>query len=179
MGAFGMGLRGADREADGISAARLVRVGTVTDVYPGRATARVRFEDEGAYVTAELQVLQRNVMKNRDYAMPDVGERVLCLFLAGASEDGFIIGGVYAVGDQIPSDSTDVRTVRFGDGSTVTYDRAAKKLDVNAKGDVTVTAAGKVDVTAGTSLSLRAGGSIEIKAGGAVSVTGASVKLGG
>ncbi|MFO7597082.1 MAG: hypothetical protein R6W92_12165, partial [Desulfocurvibacter africanus] len=71
--------------------ANLVRVGEVTAVYPATATARVRFQEKQGVVTAELHVPARTAHRNKDYAMPDVGEPVLCVFLPRGREAGFIL----------------------------------------------------------------------------------------
>ena len=67
----------------------------------------------------------RNTFANRDYAMPDIGEDVICVFLPTGTEAGFILGSVYA-GEITPPESTiDRRCVVFSDGSEFMYDRAA------------------------------------------------------
>ena len=78
----------------------------------------------------DLPVLQRNTLKNHDFAMPDVGEDTIVLFFGEGQEDGVIIGSIYA-GEVTPPESTENRrTVVFDDDTRVCYDRQEHKLTV-------------------------------------------------
>ena len=82
----------------------------------------------------DLPVLQRNSLKNHDYAMPDVGEDAIVLFFGEGQEDGVILGSIYA-GEVTPPESTENRrTVVFDDDTRVCYDRAEHKLTVTIEG---------------------------------------------
>ena len=111
----------------------LIKIGEVSVIYPEEGTARVVFDDDDSVVSAPLKVLHRNTFKNGDYAMPDIGEDVVCLFLPCAPEDGFIIGSFYAGEVTPPETDGNRRTVKFSDDTTVTYDRAAHALAVTMK----------------------------------------------
>lgn len=104
---------------------RLIRIGEVSSIDPAKGTARVVFDDEDSLVSYDLAVLQRNTFKNHDYAMPDVGEDVLCIFLPNGEEDGFIVGSFYAGEVTPPENDGNKRTVVFDDESKITYDRSA------------------------------------------------------
>ncbi|MEY4922225.1 MAG: hypothetical protein RLY17_942 [Pseudomonadota bacterium] len=127
---------------------QLVRVGTVTSVDDRAVTARVTFDDQDDVVSHNLSVVVKNTYSNADYWMPDVNEQVLCLFLPVGIEQGWILGSFYDEATLPPAVSGDLRTVKFGDGTTISYDRSLKNLTVNAVGDVNVTAAGKVVIKA-------------------------------
>lgn len=64
--------------------------------------------------------------------MADIGEDVLCVFLPGGIEDGFVLG--YAPEVARPTSNKDERKVRFKDDTTVTYNRATHELDVVIEG---------------------------------------------
>lgn len=112
----------------------LIKIGEVSSIDPGRGTARVVFDDEDGLVSYDLPVLQRNTLKNHDYAMPDVGEDAIVLFFGEGQEDGVILGSIYA-GEVTPPESTENRrTVVFDDDTRVCYDRAEHKLTVTIEG---------------------------------------------
>lgn len=112
----------------------LIKIGEVSSINPAKCTARVVFDDEDGLVSYDLPVLQRNTLKNRDFAMPDIGEDAIVLFFGEGQEDGVIIGSIYA-GEVTPPESTeDRRTVVFDDDTRVCYDRQEHKLTVTIEG---------------------------------------------
>lgn len=112
----------------------LIKIGEISSIDPAKCTARVVFDDEDSIVSFDLPVLQRNSLKNHDYAMPDVGEDVIVLFFGEGQEDGVILGSIYA-GEVTPPESTENRrTVVFDDDTRVCYDRAEHKLTVTIEG---------------------------------------------
>ena len=112
----------------------LIKLGEISSIDPGRGTARVVFDDEMGLVSYDLPVLQRNTLKNHDFAMPDIGEDAIVLFFGEGQEDGVILGSIYA-GEVMPPESTeDRRTVVFDDDTRVCYDRAEHKLTVTIEG---------------------------------------------
>lgn len=112
----------------------LIKLGEISSIDPGRGTARVVFDDEMGLVSYDLPVLQRNTLKNHDFAMPDVGEDAIVLFFGEGQEDGVILGSIYA-GEVTPPESTeDRRTVVFDDDTRVCYDRQEHKLTVTIEG---------------------------------------------
>ena len=80
----------------------IIRIGEVSSVDYSRGTARVVFDDEDSAVSFDLPVLHTNTFANKDYALPDVGEDVLCLFLPSGPEEGFILGSFYAGEIELP-----------------------------------------------------------------------------
>lgn len=140
----------------------IIRLGEVSSVNAEKGTACVVFDDDDGVVSAELPVLHRNTFSNKDYAMPDVGEDVLCLFLPNGMEDGFILGSIYA-GEVTPPESTiDKRTVVFSDDTRVSYDRAEHVLTVSI-GDTTIEANGD---------SVRIGAASDVTIKGAITLDG-------
>ena len=119
----------------------IIRLGEVSSVNAGKGTACVVFDDDDSVVSAELPVLHKNTFANKDYAMPDIGEDVLCLFLPNGLEDGFILGSIYAGEVAPPENTIDKRTVVFSDDTRVSYDRSSHVLTV-AIGDTTIEANG-------------------------------------
>lgn len=127
---------------------QLVRVGTVTSIYPDSPTARVTFDDQDDITSYDLQIIVRNSGKNKDYWTPDVDEQVLCLFLPVGIEQGFILGSYYDSTNPPPANSSDIRTTIFSNGTTIKNDRVGNKLSIAAVGDVEITATGNITMKA-------------------------------
>lgn len=178
----------------------LIKIGVVSSVDYAKCTARVEFADDGI-VSFNLPVLHTNSSRNRDYAMPDVGENVLCLFLPSGNEEGFILGSFYA-GNTPPETSGNARTVVFKDGTRISYDREAHKLTAEIDGttifadrqnvkiatgnNVEITAANNVLITAANNITANAVSSATIESGnvfitgtGSVTVNAPSVSITG
>lgn len=137
---------------------KLFKIGEVSSINPAKGTARVVFDDEDSVVSYDLPVLQRNTIKNQDYAMPDIGEDVACLFLPCGSEDGFILGSFYAGEITPPESDGNKRTVVFADNTRISYDRDKHILTVTIgktsivadQSNVNVSCSGTADISAGT-----------------------------
>lgn len=156
---------------------RLIKIGEVSSVDPARGTARVAFDDDDSMVSYDLQVLQKNTIANKDYHMPDIGEDVVCIFLPSGSEDGFILGSVYAGEITPPESDCNKRTVVFDDGTKISYDRATHTLTATIgktsitanQQNITAICTGAANVQA-TTINLT--GNVNIN--GNVSITGAT-----
>jgi len=119
----------------------MVQVGTVTEVIGGA----VRVELNG-HASHELPVLFPRTQTDKFFAMPDVGEQVVCIFLPIGLEQGFVLGAIYSDEDEPPAEGSHLTHITFGDGSVMEYDRTAHKLSIDVKGPVAVTATGDVTV---------------------------------
>lgn len=164
-----MALFGEDNSVEEMN--RLIKIGEVSSVDPTNGTARVVFDDDDSIVSGDLQVLQKNTFKNQDFAMPDVGEDVVCLFLPSGTEEGFILGSVYSGEVTPPESSGDKRTVIFSDDTKISYDRSTHSLTVKI-GDTTITAdSGKVNVNGGTVVNVKGASSVNVE-GAAITLKG-------
>lgn len=152
----------------------LIKIGEVSSVDYAKGTARVVFDDDDSLVSNDLQVLQKNTIKNKDYCMPDVGEDVVCLFLPSGTEEGFILGSVYAGDITPPESSGNKRTVEFSDNTKVSYDRETHTLSITI-GATSITANGENVYVKGSVATLEAP---TIKLKGNVEVDG-SITAGG
>ena len=123
-----------------------IKVGVVSSIDYANGTARVSFEDDGV-VSYDYQVLHTNAMRNKDFAMPDVGENVVCLALPNGIADGFILGSIYTSEIPAPESTGDKRTVVFSDGTRISYDRATHELSVKIDGTTIITDRQKVNIT--------------------------------
>lgn len=117
-----------------------IREGKVTAVYPARHSARVTFPDKADLTSAELPIIIPCAAKNKIYALPDVGDTVVCL-MAGNSEnvgDGWIIGSRYTDKASPKVNNQDVTRMDFGDGTFVEYNRKTHALQIVCKGEIII-----------------------------------------
>jgi phage baseplate assembly protein V len=144
----------------------LVRVGVVVSTDPAAGTARVQLGDADNLVSYDLPVMQRQTLKNKDYAMPDVGEHVVCAFLPFGMEQGFALGAIYSRADAPPVSDPDKRHVDFGDGTWFQYDRKAHALTgVIKSGTVHLLIEGAAQVEARAGAVVKSDGVIQVDAG--------------
>ena len=150
----------------------IIRIGEVSSVDAAKGTARVVFDDFDSIVSYDLQVICRNTFANRDYAMPDIGEDVICIFLPTGTEAGFILGSVYAGEITPPEDTINRRCVEFSDGSKFMYDRAAHKFTASI-GDTSIAIDGDgVDVQSKSTIRAKVGATEATIGTDGVSITG-------
>lgn len=116
----------------------LVKEGVVTACFPERHTCRIEFEDKDGLVSDELPVLTPWAFDNKSYAMPDVGETVVCLFASNADTTGtgWIIGSRFHDKSKPNANSQDVARIDFKDGTFIEYDRSKHKLQINCVGEI-------------------------------------------
>lgn len=127
----------------------IFRTGIISTINEAAATARVTFDDRDNVVSYDLPVLVKNTHKNKDYWMPEVGEPVLCLFLPGGIEQGFILGSYYTQKTKPDVTTASKRRTYFDDGASLEYDRQTHTytIDIPAGG-------GNVVVNAHTSVTV-------------------------
>lgn len=142
----------------------IVKVGVVSSVNPKDGTARVYFPDRDDLVSFDLQVLQRNTLKNKDYSLPDVNERVVCLFMGDGTENGFILGAIYDRKNYPILNNSKIREVLFEDGTHISYDREKSELKIESVGDVIVSSAKAVSVSSVKSVTISSSLAIDLTA---------------
>lgn len=116
----------------------MVRIGVVSSSDPATATVRVAFDDKGGVVSYDLPVLQRQTLQNKDYAVPEPGEHVVCLFMPNGNAQGFCLGAFYSDVDTPKEESLDVRAVEFSDGTRIAYDRSSHTLTIDCVGNIVI-----------------------------------------
>lgn len=167
-----------------------VQVGEVTSVDAARGTVQVRLATPGnpdGLITHDLPVLVRKTHADKDYAMPDPGEQVLCVFLPMGLETGFVLGSFYSSRDAVPVASADKWHVTFSDGTSLEYDRAVNKLTGSVQGDVQLDVAKNFTATVGGDQSVSVtgnqtgsvGGTLNITVTGEATVSAAKITLAG
>ena len=117
----------------------LIRFGVVSAVYPERCAARVTYQDRDNMVSAEMPVLQSSCLNNKFYSLPDVGDSVVCvMFPNDQNGGGVILGSFYTEKNLPPAQAQDIAMIKFGDGTTLKYDRAAHELSINCVGNIKI-----------------------------------------
>ena len=121
-------------------------LGIVSVVDDARALARCTLPDKDRVETFWLQVIQPGTQRDKAYWLPDVGEQVVCL-LDDSAENGIILGAIYSATDVAPVSTRNKKHIRFDDGTTIEYDRAASLLSISVQGAITITATGNISIT--------------------------------
>lgn len=145
------------------------QVGRVVERDPATCRVKVAFDAADAVTSWWLPVIQGKTHADQVYWLPDVDEHVVCL-LDEYWEHGVVLGAIYSASDSPPVTGVDLWHVRFKDGTSIEYDRAAHQLRIDVRGasaDVVVTAERNVRVEAGGDVSL------EVTAGKHVFIGGA------
>lgn len=100
----------------------IIRIVRVSQTNPVKHTACVYISEEDL-TTHELAVLCRNIFKNHDFNIQNVGDEVLCIFMTFGEDEGGILGSFCACNVVLATTLQDERKVEFADGTTVTYNR--------------------------------------------------------
>lgn len=156
----------------------LIRIGTISSVNSSKATARVIFEDRDDQVSKELPVIFKRTVGTQDYAIPKVGEQVLCLFMPNGLEEGFILGSFYT--GPVPANDENKRLIKFEDGSIIEYN--AGEITIDAKGgNVNIIAAKNVNIDGPDGVSIGKDVTINgnLVVNGNISATGSIIDAGG
>lgn len=119
--------------------------GTVSAIDAKACKVRVRLPNCENLRTQWLPVMQFKTLKDKHYHLPDIGEHVVVL-LDARGEDGVVLGAIYSEADTPPVGDVNKHHVKYEDGTTIDYDRAAKKLAINCVGDIDIIAAGVVTI---------------------------------
>ena len=106
----------------------MLRFGIVSQIDPINVQARVSFEDDES-TSFWLPVLQTKTLKDKFYAMPDIGEQVVCL-MDENSEDGVILGAIYSTEDVSSMQNEKQLSVNLEDGSYINADKENQTLTV-------------------------------------------------
>lgn len=125
----------------------LTRIGRVTKVYPREGRVKVTYEDSGS-ASAPLAMLTMN----GEYSMPDVGDRVVTLYMDNGTSKGFVLGTYYGGGMQ-PKAGAGYRKDFDGGAYAVcdtgSYTLSGENIRMRSSSSVTVEAAEDVMLKCG------------------------------
>jgi len=117
---------------------------------------RVRLDDRDGVESYWLHVPQRNTQgTQRRPLMPELNEQVAVL-LDADGVGGVYLGGIYSTAEPPPVVDEDTDYVRFSDGTTLTYDRAAHVMALDCVGATTLKCAKNLSVECGEPVSVKA-----------------------
>ncbi|MGG1638234.1 phage baseplate assembly protein V [Paenibacillus sp. NRS-1760] len=119
----------------------LIRAGRVSTVNAKTCAVRVVFGDIDNLVSKELPLL----LHAGNYVLPEVGQRVLCVFFGNGVSEGLCLGTFYTDEDTPPTVLPSNRGVWFPDGSHVYHNSLTGVLHVMAAGRVRID--GDLEVT--------------------------------
>lgn len=125
--------------------ANILRRGVIASTDAGAARARVQ---SGELLTGPLPWITTRAGGDRTWWAPEPGEAVLLLCPEGDPALGVILPAIYTLAAPAPAASIDVHETVHGDGSRVTVDRAAGRVEVDLPGDLVVRVAGTIRVDA-------------------------------
>lgn len=106
----------------------MLRFGIVSQIDPINVQARVSFEDDES-TSYWLPILQTKTLKDKFYAMPDIGEQVACLMDAN-SEDGVILGAIYSTEDVPVVTSEKQISLNLENNSLINIDKETNSLNI-------------------------------------------------
>lgn len=102
----------------------------VTQVYPERATVRVKREQSDGVISQELPILFQWTLKNQAYSMPKIDEHVVCIF---NGSNGYVLGSIYSDVSTPPVRDVQKHYFKFEDGNFFEYDSTSSELTVQCK----------------------------------------------
>jgi len=118
----------------------IVKIGEVVEVNPANCSARVMFADLDNFISSELRIMQPATQKDKHYAMPELGEMVVCVFLPTGSVAGVILGSIYNDKDSVAVGDKNQRYTQFEDGTLINYNKESHVATADVKGDIAITA---------------------------------------
>ena len=106
----------------------MLRFGIVSQIDPINVQARVSFEDDES-TSYWLPILQTKTLKDKFYAMPDIGEQVACL-MDENSEAGVILGAIYSTEDVPVVTSEKQLSLNLENNSLINIDKETNSLNI-------------------------------------------------
>lgn len=106
----------------------MLRFGIVSQINPISVQARVKFGDDES-TSFWLPILQTKTMNDKFYAMPDIGEQVVCL-MDENSEDGVVLGSIYSTEDTPVITTEKQISLNMDNNSLINIDKETNTLTV-------------------------------------------------
>lgn len=115
----------------------MIRFGTVSIVNNKRGTVKVTFEDLEIQ-SEELIVFQGRTTGTKEYKMPVVGEKGLCLIVDNG-DSGYYLGSGFSVVNPVPEGADEGKDIKlYKDGTRIEYDEKTSRLYVNCKKSIEI-----------------------------------------
>lgn len=135
-------LEGLQKKVD-----NLIQIGTITEVHPENALARVTLLNR---VTQFLPVLSTANSFKKHYIPPKVNEQVLVVSPYGNFNHGFILRGIF---NKKCKENVEIDTeiIEYSDGTKIRYDSKNSKLELDLKKDISINVNGGLAIKKGES----------------------------
>lgn len=105
----------------------LIRIGEISAIHDADGTVEVVFEDKNDIVSDPLPYLAF------EYNMPQVKDRVLCVFLGNGITSGFCLGKFFSAKSPPPVQNKDIYYKDFFGEAFLKYEKSTKTLTLNAE----------------------------------------------
>jgi len=135
------------------------------------ATAKVRVKS-GEIETGWRPWVTTRAGDDQSWWAPSAGEQVLLLSPSGLIENSIVLPSIFQNAIPPGQTSDQIAALAFSDGTSIEYDKGAKKLTVNV-----APAGAKLHLIAKGGVDLNSSGDINITAVGNVNISGANVNL--
>lgn len=129
----------------------MIKIGIIEEIDVQRAKAKVKFEDLDNLNSDWLPVVFLKTLKDQFYAMPDIGEHVICL-LDENFETGAILGAIYDSKNLPKVPSEDIDYIQYGNGTEIKVDHSSGDIEIKTPGNVVVKSDQKVTIEANSVL---------------------------
>lgn len=116
----------------------MLKFGVISEIDVAKGLARVFFEEDGL-VSGWLQISVMRSLNDQAFFPFDIKERVWCM-MDEFCEEGVIGGAVFDSTNKPAGAGAGKMVLKFGDNSTIIYDRNNSILKFDIKGDVEVKA---------------------------------------
>ncbi|WP_039918814.1 phage baseplate assembly protein V [Cellvibrio mixtus] len=153
----------------------LIRLGTVAEVQYQPPRVRVKTGDNE---TDWLHWLNLRAATTADWDPPIEGEQVILFSPAGDLAQAIAVTGIYSDQFPAPSDNKNLWLRKFPDGSTLSYDHAENRLDINIKGDANIHVEKNATVKIDQDLTAKVGGAAKIDVEMIAQITAPKIELG-
>jgi len=135
--------------------AQMIRMGTIKSVDLSDATAPRCIVTNAGLDTDSIPWIQLRAGNDTESWIPDIGEQAIVFSPFGDMAQGVALVGINSAAFPAPSMDPDIRTTRYKDGGTITYNRATSEYMVN------VPEAGRIVLQVGaSSLVMQNGGTV-------------------
>ncbi|BET37214.1 phage baseplate assembly protein V [Wolbachia pipientis] len=117
--------------------ANIIRIGLVKEINYEKAKVRVKI---GEFLTDYLPWITSKAGKDRDWSPPDIDEQVVILSPLGELSLGVVLPGIYQQKYSAPENKKEINSVKFQDGTKLSYDKDKHHLEIEVVDKITLKA---------------------------------------
>ncbi|RDD34246.1 Phage P2 baseplate assembly protein gpV [Wolbachia endosymbiont of Cylisticus convexus] len=117
--------------------ANVIRIGVVKEIDYEKAKVRVKI---GEFLTDWLPWITSKAGKDRNWSPPDIDEQVVILSPLGELSLGVVLPGIYQQKYSAPENKKEINSVKFQDGTKLSYDKDKHHLEIEVVDKITLKA---------------------------------------